>query len=147
MTNYYEHLISKYRFRFMDERLTPLGLSGPLGFYLMKIDQHSSIKMNELMSMTPYHKSHGTRVIQKLLTMKLIDKIPDPEDLRAFIITITPLGSTKAMHVKQAQLDWEKLVHEALTDEENALYLALTIKTYLYLKSYFNEDVSDEKTI
>ncbi len=139
MNNQYEHMIRKYFFRFLDDRLTPLGVSGPLGYYLVEINKRSSIKMNQLVDLTPYHKSHSTRIVTKLHEMKLITKEIDPEDMRGYILSITDEGRKKAALVEKAHLDWVNLESQALTKEEITLQIKLSEKTYLFLKNYFDE--------
>lgn len=140
MNNQYEHLIKKYFFRFIDERLSPIGVSGPLGFYLVEIKKHDKIKMNQLVDLTPYHKSHSTRIVSRLFDMNLINKETDPEDMRGYILSITEKGRETAILVEKAHEDWDKLESQALTKDEIIILNKLNEKTYLFLKKHFEED-------
>lgn len=140
MLSQYEHLINRYHFKFMDDRMGPYGISGPLGFYLVEIEKHKSLKMNQLIDLTPYHKSHATRIVAKLTEMGLVDKSVDPEDMRGYILTITKQGIEIAQKVFSAHQDWETLVDSALSKEESNILESLMEKTYLHLKKHFGED-------
>jgi DNA-binding MarR family transcriptional regulator len=118
-----------------------LGLTGPLGFYLMEINKATSIKMNQLVDLTPYHKSHATRMILKLSEMDYVEKLVDPMDQRGFILLITEKGHKMAIEVKKAHEDWEKLVDGALSKDEYEVMTELMKKTYTYLKEHFEEDL------
>jgi DNA-binding MarR family transcriptional regulator len=118
----------------------PYGISGPLGFYLVEIEKHKSLKMNQLIDLTPYHKSHATRIVAKLTEMGLVDKSVDPEDMRGYILTITKQGIEIAQKVFSAHQDWETLVDSALSKEESNILESLMEKTYLHLKKHFGED-------
>jgi len=140
MNNQYEHLIKRYFFRFIEEKLNPLGLSGPMGFYLLEIDKRQIMKMNQLVDLTPYHKSHSTRIVTKLHDMNLVNKVVDPEDLRGFVLSITDFGREMADKVRIAHHDWDKLESKALSKTEALMLNNLMEKTYLYLKNHFDED-------
>jgi len=140
MLSQYEHLINRYHFKFMDERMGQYGITGPLGFYLLEIEKHQSIKMNQLIDLTPYHKSHATRIVAKLHEMGLIDKLVDSDDMRGYILTITKEGKEIANKVLSAHQDWESLVDSALSKEEIKVLDSLMHKTYIHLKEHFGED-------
>lgn len=140
MLRHYEHLIGKYHFRFIDQRMEALGISGPLGFYLMEIDKSHSIKQNQMIGNTPYHKSHATRMLCRLQELGLVEKSVDSDDQRGYIITITDKGHEIAMKAKSVHEEWDHLVDETLTKEEYDIMTELMKKTYLHLKSIFGED-------
>ena len=140
MLRQYEHMVGRYRFRFINQRMETLGLSGPMAFYLLEIDKNSPIKMNQLIESTPYHKSHATRMIFKLNEMDWVEKTVDSTDQRGFVLSITEAGRTIAVEAKKALADWDQLVDGALSKEEYEIMTELTKKTYLYLKDYFGEE-------
>lgn len=140
MLSQYEHLINRYHFRFMDEKMGAYGISGPIGFYLLEINKHQSIKMNQLIDLTPYHKSHATRIVTKLDEMGLIEKSVDPDDMRGYILTMTKQGTIIAQKVLTAHQEWEALVDSALSKVETIILESLMKKTYLHLKEHFGEE-------
>ena len=124
----------------MEERLNPYGLSGQVGFYLLEIDKRNKMKMNQLVDLTPFHKSYSTRIVTKLNEMNFINKEIDPEDNRGFLLSVTDLGHSMADYVREAHHDWEILTSSALSKEEANQLNAIMMKTYMYLKNYFGED-------
>jgi DNA-binding MarR family transcriptional regulator len=138
------HRLNRYHFRFMDERLAPLGLSGPAGGPLTEIARRESVKMNVLAGLFPFHKSHITRVVQHLVETGYVEKSVDLEDGRGFILTITEPGRRAAREVNRAHEEWERLIDQALTEEEQIAYRDITLKVCRKAAEYFAEDPDDE---
>ena len=140
MLNEYEHLLNKYRTRFFDERLAARGLAGPPGFYLLKIASLAPVRMNAVVDETPFHKSHATRNVTRLVEAGLILKTVDPEDQRGFILEATPAGTEAAASVADTLADWDALVSSALDEKEKASLAEITRKMYLRVKNHFDEE-------
>jgi len=146
MFHQYEHYINKCRHRFLDERFEKLRLKSPDGFLLVRIDKAKVLKMSQLIAELPFHKSHVTRAIFRLHRQGMVTKTADPEDLRGYILKITPLGEKTATEVIGAINDWDNLVNSALTKDEIALIEKTREKIYLFLKNYFEEDTDEKNT-
>ncbi len=144
MLNQEEHRLRRYRQRYLDERLSLLDLTAPQGIFLTQIDQHQSIKMNHIIEMTPFHKSHATRNIQQLSDRGLVIKTIDPEDNRGYLLAVTEAGSTIAKKVIQALEDWDKLCNEALTENEFATLAMIKNKIFQHVSRYFEEESHEE---
>jgi len=140
MLNEYEHLLNKYRNRFFDERLAERCLAGPTGFYLMKIASLSPVRMNTVVDETPFHKSHATRNVVRLVEAGMILKTVDPEDQRGYILEATSAGVEAAAYVASVLADWDGLVSSALDEKERASLSDITRKMYLRVKHYFEEE-------
>jgi DNA-binding MarR family transcriptional regulator len=140
MQNKYDHLINKYRLRFFDERLEGVGLSGPVGGYLIEIDNQKSMRLNTLIEKFPFHKSHATRAIIHLSDLGYIVKTIDPTDARGYVVSITPLGEQIAHQVIEAIEAWEKLVNSALTSQEIDILQQITAKIYRKLEPLYEKD-------
>ncbi|MFA5420083.1 MAG: helix-turn-helix domain-containing protein, partial [Bacteroidales bacterium] len=80
MYNKMDHRINKFQHRFFEERLEGVGISGPVGGYLMVIFEKKTMKMNDLIEDLPFHKSHATRAINRLQELGYIIKTVDSED-------------------------------------------------------------------
>jgi DNA-binding MarR family transcriptional regulator len=147
MIDKYQHLINKYHHRFMDERLEPYRLSGPVAGYLMGIFCHQPLKMNVLISQFPFHKSHATRTVQALCDAGYVVKTTDPDDARGFILSLTDSGREAARRVIEADREWENLIDGALSPEEKAAYQRLTEKVWRHVAAYYSEDPQHEETV
>jgi DNA-binding MarR family transcriptional regulator len=144
MVDQEEHRLRRYRQRYLDERLSLLELSAPQGIFLTQIDQHQPIKMNHIIEMTPFHKSHATRNIQQLSERGLVVKTIDPEDNRGYLLSVTEAGSAIAKRVIQALDDWERLCNEALSESEMALLAIIKNKIFQHVNNYFKEESHEE---
>ncbi len=140
----YDHLINKYRHRFFDDRFKNLEISFPEGPYLVKIHEKKSLKMNDLTSLVPYHKSHSTRAIQHLTDSKLIEKTIDPDDQRGFILKITADGQRVAKEVLKVFSDWDDLMYSVITEEEKALIESMQKRMYEKLVKLYGDKDTDE---
>lgn len=135
-----EHLINKYKHRFFDTHLAPLGITPPEANYIVKIYQEKQVKMNDIIQTSPFHKSHGTRAIHSLNERGYITKEIDPSDRRGYILAISESGIPIAQKVITTLNEWDQLMMSALTDSERELLIHLKEKMYLKVKAYFGED-------
>jgi len=138
--NEYDHMINKYRHRFLDERFKDLEVSRAEAPYLHKIYKEEKMKMNSLISELPFHKSHTTRAINQLEKDGLVIKEINPEDKRGFVISITEKGRTVGGKVKKIFTDWDDMVNTVITDEERQVLSNLTKKIYHLLREYYGEE-------
>ncbi len=145
MLEYYDHLINRYRHRFLESRLTNLGVKNPDGFLLVRIDKQKKIKLAEVVQNLPFHKSHVSRTMLRLVESGYVEKTPDPEDLRGYIITITPKGEKVANKVMGVIREWDNLVQAALSKDELKTLETINRKILDYLADYFKEDLPDGK--
>ncbi|MDD3126622.1 MAG: MarR family winged helix-turn-helix transcriptional regulator [Candidatus Izemoplasmatales bacterium] len=147
MLHKYDHLISKYHCRFFDERLASIGLSGPIGRYLIDIDLPKTIKMNVLIEKSPFHKSHATRAICHLSNLGYIIKTIDPSDARGYVLSITKQGEIAAKAVYETLKAWDKLEESALTEEEITAMKAIAKKIYRKIAAYYGEELLYEENL
>ena len=144
--NEYDHMINKYRHRFLDERFKELEVSRAEAPYLMRISREGKIKMNTLISELPFHKSHNTRAINQLVKDGLIIKETNPEDKRAYVLSVTERGKLVGEKVKSIFNDWDDLLNTVITDEEKEVLKNLTKKIYHLLRNYYNEEDTINET-
>lgn len=144
--NEYDHMINKYRHRFLDERFKELEVSRAEAPYLMRISREGKIKMNTLISELPFHKSHTTRAINQLVKDGLIIKETNPEDKRAYVLSVTERGKLVGEKVKSIFNDWDDLLNTVITDEEKEVLKNLTKKIYHLLRNYYNEEDTINET-
>lgn len=145
MVGKYEHIINKYRHRFFDDKFRKIDVNFPEGPYLIKIYEEKQVKMNDLTTIMPYHKSHLTRAIQHLTDNGLILKETDPEDQRGYILSITDKGAMTAQNVLSVFEDWDQLIYSVITEEEKELMDRLYKRIYEKLREFFDEGGQDEK--
>ena len=145
----YDYAVNKYQHRFLHERLKDLDVSRAEMPYLIKIHKAGGhILMNDVVGEVFYHKSHTTRAINKLVSDGFIIKEKNPDDLRAYILSLTIKGEQTAKRVKEVKEEWDQLVNSVITDQEREMIQNITKKIYHLLREYYNEeDILDETDI
>ncbi len=144
--NEYDHMINKYRHRFLDEGFKDLEISRAEAPYLLKIYKEGKMKMNSLISELPFHKSHTTRAINQLEADGLIIKETNPEDKRAYLLSITAKGIDTGKKVEKVFSSWESMVDTVITDEERTVLKNLTKKIYHLFREYYGEEDTINET-
>ena len=142
LINQYEHLIRKYRHRFLEKRLQPLGLGGPQTIYLTELYKMGGGKMIDMIEAMPFHKSHATRVIADLQERGLLEKWTDPLDARAVVLHLTEAGNVAAKQVIAVLTEWDELLFSCLTDAEKALMESIYRKMHDHVAAKFAEEES-----
>ncbi|HQN74791.1 MAG TPA: winged helix DNA-binding protein [Bacillota bacterium] len=143
MEKRYDHMISKYQHRFLEERLKDLEINRSEAPYLKAIYMYDSMKMNDLISKFFFHKSHSTRAIKSLVAQGYIVKTVDEEDKRAFVLTITDKGKNVAAKIVKILAEWDELMESFLEKEELELVSAIQKKVYDKLRIYYQEEEID----
>ncbi len=143
----YDHSINKYRQRFFEEKFSNLHLKTPDVVLMVKISEAKTIKMAQIINEFPFHKSHVTRAVDRLFELNYLKKTLDPDDLRGYILEITPNGEKIATEVKKGLDEWNELLNKPLSQEELDSVARIREKIYNHLKTYFEEEVADEKNI
>ena len=68
-------------------------------------------------------KSRVTRIVDGLIQKKLIQKIPDPEDSRVVLLSLTSEGQTKLKEVNDFMLDLHAQVLSQITSKQRDIFL------------------------
>ncbi|MBI9009843.1 MAG: winged helix-turn-helix transcriptional regulator [Tenericutes bacterium] len=147
--NEYDHGIHKYRFRYLNERISKLNVSGPQAQYLVKmLHSGGKVLMNDMVGESAYHKSHTTRAINELEENGLVTKEKNPDDKRGYLLYLTEKGKETAKGVHIALEEFEDFVNTVVTDEERETIKNITKKVYHLLRTYYDEeDIIDENSI
>lgn len=144
MEKRYDYVINKYQHRFLEEKFKNISIARSEAPFLKVIYKNGSIKMNDLISRLFFHKSHATRSINNLVKLGYVIKSKDPEDLRGYILTITPNGEVVARKIIKTLNEWENLIDSFLEEEERDYLNNIQIKIYEKLKAFFNEEEKND---
>jgi DNA-binding MarR family transcriptional regulator len=131
----------------MEDYLKRLDLNNPDAMYLVKINHKKQSKMSTIVADAPFHKSHATRAIARLTKRHLVEKKADPDDLRGFLVSITPEGEKIAFSVLEGFSAWDKLIKSMLTEKEQEDLQQIYQKISMSLRQYFQEDDPSEKDV
>ncbi len=145
--NKYDHLINKYHHRFLHEKTKDINVTRADAPYLYRMLKLKKVKMNDLINKIPFHKSHATRSINKLVEDGYILKQIDPDDRRGYILTLTEQGEAVGRRVDEIFAEWEELVSSVITEEEAIFLEKISKKIYDNLKDHYKEDMLDGENI
>jgi DNA-binding MarR family transcriptional regulator len=81
--------------RALDEVIANLGSDiRPREFPILnRLHQHGALNQVQLAELTYKDRPAITRMLDRLIARKLVSKVPDPLDRRAFVVSLTPSGS------------------------------------------------------
>ena len=144
MEKRYDHMVSKYHHRFLEERLKDLSINRSEAPYIKVIYKSETIKMNDLIAKFFFHKSHTTRVIKSLVSDGYVSKKVDPEDKRGYILTITDKGKVIGKKIIKALDEWDELMDSFLEKEEVEYLQKIQKKIYDKLREYFQEEDAND---
>jgi len=77
----------------------------------------------------------------------LITKEKDRNDKRSYVITITEKGIDVAKKVETILQDWETLINQSLTKEEQNQLEVMRKKVYINIKNHFEKDKNHETNV
>jgi DNA-binding MarR family transcriptional regulator len=89
------YLTVAYRLRkVVDEQMTAAGLSLARTKVLRVLDQHGALRQALLAEKLGLAPRSVTQAVEALERAELVERKPDPSDLRAKLVAITPAGAT-----------------------------------------------------
>lgn len=102
----------------MSKKLNHLNIGiGQIPF-LMILHFHKGINQDFFTKMLKIDKATTTKSIKKLVQLKYVDRITDPEDKRAYKITLSTLGKTVIPEILKEMALWDEILFQNFTDEE-----------------------------
>jgi len=137
----FEHALSRYHHRYVDERLKKIEVSRPEASFLKRMyNVGGVIQMNRMVEALGYHKSHVTRATSQLVKAGCVTKEINQDDKRGYIVTLTDKGRDLAKKVIAVLDEWDNFVNTVITDEERKVMDNITEKVYYLLKDYYSEE-------
>lgn len=104
------------------------------------IARFQSLKLSRLIRESPFHKSHATRTINRLVNQGFITKTIDPEDHRGYVVSATSKGKTTAQRVEAFHREWQDLMEAPLSETELETVSKIKEKVLAYLENHFKEE-------
>lgn len=110
---------------FFDEFFEKYGIgSGHFG-YLMNLYREEGVSQDTLSRNLNVDKATTTRAVMKLESLGYIQRIPDPDDKRAYRVYLTERGRDIEPYVRKVLKNWAELITEGFNDEEKKIAYAL----------------------
>ena len=105
---------------FYDRQLKHHGIGSGQQFFLLRVYEEPGISVLELAQRGGYDNGTATRAIQKLESQGYVRILPDEEDRRVRRIYITDKAMSVIKDTYAAKREWNGILMEGLTAEEQA---------------------------
>ena len=91
----------------LDEVIASLGSDiRPREFPILnRLHQHGALNQVQLAELTYKDRPAITRMLDRLIARKLVSKVPDPIDRRAFVVSLTPRGTALRNNIVPLMVD------------------------------------------
>lgn len=112
-----------YRFghMFFDEYLEKNHIGSGQQFFLLHIYEHPGISQEDLAHIDHYDKGTTARAVKKLEQEGYILRKSDEKDRRFMKLYVTKDGEALVMKIQKIIKQWNKMLTEGLSDEEQVL--------------------------
>lgn len=112
-----------YRFghMFFDEYLEKNHIGSGQQFFLLHIYEHPGISQEDLAHIDHYDKGTIARAVKKLEQEGYILRKSDEKDRRFMKLYVTKDGEALVMKIQEIIKQWNKMLTEGLSDEEQVL--------------------------
>ncbi len=98
------------------------------------IYENNSISQNKLSEISKKDKTNIARIIEKLEKKKLVEKLRDDEDKRAFRLYLTPEGKTLKEELTELTIETLKKSTQGISQDEYNVCLNVLKKIYVNLE-------------
>ncbi len=102
----------------LEKKLSPFGLGSGTFAYMVMLSHFDSLSQNEITRHLHIDKATTTRAIQKLLKQGYVNKIQDPSDQRAFIVSLTTEGKKQIPLVKEVLQEWTDILSKNFDEND-----------------------------
>jgi DNA-binding MarR family transcriptional regulator len=122
------NVVANHASKEFDQRLKEKGLTLALWPTLMCLWEKEGINQREIAQMSKVESSTTTRTIDKLETLGLVERQPDPDSRRSFKIYLTEEGRALKKEVIHLPLEVNQQLLTPLTKHEQATMVQLLQK-------------------
>lgn len=122
------NVVANHASKEFDQRLKEKGLTLALWPTLMCLWEKEGINQREIAQMSKVESSTTTRTIDKLETLGLVERQPDPDSRRSFKIYLTDEGRALKKEVIHLPLEVNQQLLAPLTKQEQATMVQLLQK-------------------
>jgi DNA-binding MarR family transcriptional regulator len=102
------------------ERLAPWDISPSHARVLGVLGRHGTMRLSELSQHLHIAPRSTTEVVDALQERHLVDRLPDPSDRRATLVTLTDQGREVAGSIRQARSDEAEAFFRSLSQTDRA---------------------------
>ncbi len=117
-------LISRNYVKLIDRYLTPYQLSSSLYYYIVKLHEFGDLPQETLVQLTGINASNVTRAIKKLSELHYIEKKENPQDHRAYLLSLTKEGEEMYPIIENCLKKVQAEFLSPLSEEEQEKFVA-----------------------
>lgn len=112
----------KFTRQYLDRQLEPMSLNSSNYIYVKKLCEEPGLNQKDFIDFFYINPSNITRAITYLIGQGYIERIPSPEDKRAW--NLYPTEKARAIYPKLAGMydDWEKAALQGYSQEEKETF-------------------------
>ena len=96
-------------------QLQDLDISSGLVYFIVELSQVEWLNMSDLSAAVGVDNAYATRAVGRLAALGYVDKIQDPEDRRAYRISLTDSGRRVAGRVNETLRAWVGIITEGVS--------------------------------
>ncbi|AUB58338.1 MULTISPECIES: MarR family winged helix-turn-helix transcriptional regulator [Methanobacterium] len=111
-------IIIRNHFIFMNRELKHLELTEGQVPCIIAISKRPGITQDDLARMFHIDKGTIARAIRKLEEKNRVSKVPDPENRRRYLLSLTKEGEELIPEILLAEKKWENIIFKGFSDEE-----------------------------
>ena len=105
--------------KYIDKQALQLfGITGVQIGALFYLKQHAHSTMKQMAETLNLDKSAITSLVRRLEKLSLVERMPSPDDGRAFMLRLTPLGSEKLAAVTPFLVQFNQTIEQEFSEQE-----------------------------
>lgn len=112
----------------LNERFAESGLSTSKAMFLICLDKHGTLSQSELCKKLDMDKAAVAKAIALLEKDGFITKRTNPNDIRAFLVTLTDKAKTLVPKIEETHSAWVAELTADMTDRERDKFVKLLQK-------------------
>ncbi len=103
---------------YFERHLKPYGLSFTHFRMLMYLAHHDAVRQEDIRSFIDADKGGVAHSIKRLVELDLVERLPHPEDGRAYVIDMTPKGRDLLEEIAEIARTWNDQIIQGFSESE-----------------------------
>lgn len=103
---------------FMNEKAKEYGLSSGLFFYILELTEKDGLTLQELSQAVAVDNARTTRMVNKLVDLGYVSKIPNPLDSRSSQVFLTGRGRELSVVINNILAEWKEIIMRNISEKE-----------------------------
>lgn len=118
ITLYMDYMLLRYN-NYLKDKLDDLNITQGEMSFIYNIFYHKSLSQRELAEVLFVSEAYVTKMLNKLEKKDYVERKVDENNSSRKIVFLSPKGELLVHHILKLTYEWEAMVTQILTDEEN----------------------------